>query len=389
MKHLVLKDKQDKIVRVFPWEAERAFIVYREKIKRLDICPKLDSYKNEKISVLEEVQKSKFNSPLALPSGHFIELCDPNKLGLSLAVAPEAIGLKYFWNSIALVQAVFVLIVGILFLFKSESPTQPEKPVQKIVKIIKPKMPEKVQVNSHQLYSRDSAVKKVVKKKVVKKSLKRMSALGALGSLSKNQTMQEGGLNLNNSKISQGPGLRALAENDGGSGGVQTSVYSKGLVTLALGSGGNAKGGGGYRTKGGSESGGGQAGYGQLNLAGSAGDADLSESSALNSEGGAFDPNLIHKSISKKAGQIRNCYDEALKTEPDLKGIFSADFVINSRGIVRNSKMHSESAIRSQGVARCILSVLNTVKFNISSQKQAIRVIYKFDLISLKAGSRL
>ncbi len=80
--------------------------------------------------------------------------------------------------------------------------------------------------------------------------LKRMGPLGALGSLSKSK--QVGGLNLGAANTTAGPGLGGNA----GSGGVQTSLYAKGLTSAPLGAGHNVEGAGGYGTKG---KGGGQA----------------------------------------------------------------------------------------------------------------------------------
>ena len=385
MNRLVLKNKEGQVVRVFDWKTDKAFLIFCKDTKRLDILPHLDLYKDkkDKIIVIQKLDQSQLAQPLTLSSGHYLELTDPAKADLLVCATTEEFDLKDFWKVTMALAGVFVFLAFGLFILTDSSLESP-KDQEQIVTIVKPlTLPEKVEVNSYQLYARDSKVKPI-KKKVFKKSIKKMSALGALGSLSKDQSQQKAGLNLTNSKVSQGPGLRAVAS-DSGSGGVQSSIYSKGLITAAIGSGGNVKGGGGYNTKGRSQ-GGGQAGYGQLNLIGSTGNSDLSETSALSSNGGAFDPNLIHQAINKKAGEVRNCYDEALKVEPDLKGVFSVDFSINRQGLIKRSKMHSESQVQSKKVSECILNALNAVRFNISSNRESIRVIYKFDLMALKEG---
>ena len=385
MNYLVLKNKEGQVVRVFDWRTDKAFVIFCKDTNRLDIWPHLDLHKDkkDKIIVLKNLDQSQFANAksVTLSSGHYLELMDTARADFLVCAPTEEFDLRDFRRVTMALAGVFVFLVFGLFIL-TDSSLEPPKVQEQIVTIVKPlALPEKVEVQSYQLYARDSKVKPI-KKKVFKKSIKKLSALGALGSLSKDQSQQQAGLNLTNSKVSQGPGLRAVATNSG-SGGVQSSIYSKGLITAAIGSGGNVKGGGGYNTKGRSQ-GGGQAGYGQLNLIGSAGNSDLSETSVLNPDGGSFDPNLIHQAINRKAGEVRNCYDEALKLEPDLKGVFSVDFSIDHQGLIKRSKTHSESQVQSKKVSECILNVLNVIKFNISSNKEPIRVIYKFDLTALK-----
>ena len=107
-------------------------------------------------------------------------------------------------------------------------------------------------------------VKPTEAKAPVKKAelVKRSGALSALGSLRSGK--QRGGLNLGAVNTTAGVGLGGT----GGSGGVQTSLYGKGITSAPLGPGANIAGGGGYGTKG---KGGGQAGYGSLSLVGSSG----------------------------------------------------------------------------------------------------------------------
>ena len=158
-----------------------------------------------------------------------------------------------------------------------------------------------------------------------------MGALSALGSLSKKASNQRGGLNLGSAKVSADPGFRSVANNSGRGGG-QNSLYSKGMITAALGSGGNIRGGGGHGTKG-TNPGGGSAGYGALTLIGSGGTEDMSSVSTLVSQGGN-DLSVIDREIIKQIESIRECYDIALKTEPDLKGLFKIYVAINPKGQV-------------------------------------------------------
>ena len=389
MKKLVLKDNQNQILRVFLWTTDKAFVVYRKKLGRLEICSSLDDFKKEErdIHVLKEIEKSEMNQRIQLSTGHCLEYVDGVIQLPSYSAVPQ-VDVTVFYRTAIGAGCFFTLLVGGALFFKAfigeVSPPKVTEPL--IVKVIKPptlRKPEKVVLGSRTLYLKKSNVspKKPVK---VKKSLKRMGVLAALGSLSKAQSQKKGGLNLGASKVSQGPGLRALSTNSG-SGGLQSSIYNKkGLITLGLGAGGNIQGGGGYGTKG-REAGGGKAAYGQLTLIGSGSTEDLSNASAMNLNGGAFDPTLIDKEIVKRVGQIHNCYDKALEKAPELKGIFVSHMFINGSGVVTSSKVHASSGVNSPFINACILGVLDKIKFPVTTNQQdVIGVMYKFNLTELR-----
>ncbi|MCY4321733.1 MAG: AgmX/PglI C-terminal domain-containing protein, partial [Bdellovibrionaceae bacterium] len=199
------------------------------------------------------------------------------------------------------------------------------------------------------------------------------------GSLSKGK--QKGGLNLGANKVSAGPGFRSLSSQSA-SGGIQSQIYSKGLLAGALGTGGNIKGGGGYGTKG-TAQGGGSAGYGKLSLIGSGGTEELFASSNLSKKGGSFDFSIIEREIIKHIGIIRQCYDKALLSEPSLRGLFKIQFSINTKGEVKFSKVRSDSPVQSRYINSCILGVINKVQFPILLSTDIV-IDYAFDLSSLE-----
>ena len=381
MRLIVLKDRMGDIIRVFRCSAEKILLVYRKNTGRLDLCSSPQFFTKDSVVLIDEWNVSEIKKQKIPFMEGFLEVCD--KAGKVRVELPrphfdnKGFRMAFGWTA----GAYLVLIAG-LFTLSRLNPIENERlsQIQQTVKIIKPPAivkPEKIIVGSQETFVRNSTEK--LAKKPVKKSLKKMGALSVLGSLSKGK--QRGGLNLGANKVSAGPGFRAVAS-DSGSGGVQSQLYSKGMITSALGTGGNVRGGGGHGTKG-TEQGGGSAGYGELSLIGSGGTEDLSSSSALSAQGGSFDFGIIDREIIKHIGKIRQCYDTALKTEPDLKGLLKVQFGINTKGKVSFSKVGADSPVRSQKINPCILEVVNQIQFPIRLTS-GIAIDYTFDLSALE-----
>ena len=382
MKNLVLKNKMGQVIRVFRCETEKIYLVYRRNKGRLDLCSSPNFFEKDSVVLIDEIKVDQIQParPVPIIQG-ILEFCDEVS-NVSDPLPSPVFSTKDFWTSLAFVLGAYIILIGGLYgLSKWGSSEEDKLPEQQIVKIIKPSavvQPEKVIIGSQQMFMRDA--KNTVKKKALKKSLKKMGALSVLGNLSKKDSRQRGGLNLGASKVSAGPGFRAVAS-DSTSGGVQKSLYSKGMITAALGSRGNIRGGGGHGTKG-TAQGGGQAGYGELTLIGSGGAEDLSSSSILDQQGGGFDFSIIHREIIKQIGRVRKCYDIALKTDSDLKGLFKIHFVINPKGQVNSSKVHPSSPTRSSTISSCILDIINYIEFPVQLTS-AIGIDYAFDLDTL------
>ncbi len=382
--NLVLKNKNNQIIRVFRCETEKACLVYHKNKGRLDISSSPDFFEKDSIVLLDELSLKKTQPPRPVPIIQgILEICDDIsaiRLPPPPAVAPRA---QNFWSVLACVLGGYALLYGLFSLVPMEKAEMRE---QRSVKIIKPPavvQPENVVLGDRQMFMPNST--DAVKKKKLKKPLKKIGALAALGSLSKKDSSQRGGLNLGASQVSTGPGFKAVSSHSA-SGGAQDSLYSQGMIMAALGSGGNIRGGGGYGIKG-AEPGGGAGGYGKLDLIGSGGAEDLSMASALDSQGGHFNPSAIDREISKQIGQIRTCYDIALKTEPDLKGLFKIYFAVAPGGKVVSSKVHSSSEVRSQKISACILGVVNQIQFPVQLMA-AVGINYAFDLSALDTEGR-
>lgn len=382
IKNLILKDKMGQVIRFFRCETDKVCLVYRKNKGRLDLCSSPDFFGKDSVVLLDTIKIDTAQQTWSVPFIQgVLEVCDEVSNTRSSLPLPD-FSKKDFWMSSAFVLGAYAIFMGGLYgLSKLQHSEEKKKIEPQVVKIIKPPtvvQPEKVLIGSNQMFMRSA--KQTVKKKVLKKSLKKMGALSVLGSLSKKDSTQRAGLNLGASKVSAGPGFRAVA-GQSASGGVQDSIYSKGMITSALGSGGNIRGGGGHGTKGTGQAGG-QAGYGELTLIGSGGMEDLSSSSVLDQQGGGFDFGIIDREIVKQIGHIRQCYDTALKVEPDLKGLFKVYFVISPVGKVNFSKVHPSSPVRSSEISSCILSLINKIKFPVQLMS-AVGINYAFDLDAL------
>jgi hypothetical protein len=266
-----------------------------------------------------------------------------------------------------------MLLLTVLFMsFVRTLPTMTEKMEQnlkqEVVKIIKMNPPKpKVEMQKIQ----DARPTEAVPTKTVKttNTLKRMGALAVLGSLSKGK--QRGGVDLGAVNTSAGPGLGGTQ----GSGGVQTSLYGKGVVAAPVGVGGNIQGAGGYGTKG---KGGGQAGYGKLSLVGSAGTSSMALAQEATVATG-LDRDAIAAVINRNLGQVRFCYEQGLQGDPNLNGRVAVAFTIGGNGAVKAANVDS-TTINSKAIEDCIVMRLKTWQFPLPQGGVDVKVTYPFVL---------
>jgi TonB family protein len=193
--------------------------------------------------------------------------------------------------------------------------------------------------------------------------------LGVLGSLQKSN--QRGGLNLNQADTSSGIGRGGRL----GSGGAQTSIYSKGLTSAPLGVGGNVNGAGGYGTKG---KGGGRAGYGQVSLIG-AGNAYFQPVDSEAFVEGGLDRNEIAAVIQRHLSEVRYCYEQGLVRKPNLSGRVSMKFLIGPKGSVTLAQVQN-SSLGHAPVENCIRDRLRTWNFPQPEGGVTVKVTYPFIL---------
>ncbi len=367
-RQLVLQDNEGNTVRTFSWDNQPARVVRRFDTRRVEVGADIGLLNHrqipyEDLGVISAEMLSKNEFSLG-PTG---------KLRLVTEVGPVVSNVKdskedrrYYYLSFGIVLFFFLAGTGLLKLIPKTTPKLDEETKQHLVQIVKNiKKPEVVKLQDTNM--QQETVTKTVQQKSV--SLKRMGALSVLGSM-KNSN-QKGGLDLSATQTTAGPGLGGTA----GSGGVQTSLYAKGLTSAPLGVGGNVQGAGGYGTKG---KGGGQAGYGKLSLTGSSGATPIPLGQEASVARG-LDKDMIAAVIQKNLGQVRFCYEQGLQSDAKLSGRVAVDFVIGGNGLVKTAGVES-TTLNSKMIEDCLVMRLKTWKFPLPDGGVDVKVSYPFVL---------
>lgn len=207
-------------------------------------------------------------------------------------------------------------------------------------------------------------------------TLKSSFPKGAFGQLMK---LGVPGVRLTQGPVSKGPGLGGLE----GSGGVQASVYAKGLIAAPLGLGGKIQGAGGVGTKG---RGGGQEGYGQLSLVGQTGASVLPGGNGTRlSEAAGLDRDQIQAVIQQNIHDVRFCYEQGLKDNPQLSGRVTVYFVIGGNGVVKRAQVVS-STLQNAQVEACMIEKLKRWTFPLPEGGVDVEVTYPFTLRRVGQG---
>ncbi|MGZ3746068.1 MAG: AgmX/PglI C-terminal domain-containing protein [Pseudobdellovibrionaceae bacterium] len=367
---LVLEDHNGTVLRTFNWKGPTGVVIRRRDTRRLEVVQDTSHLLKKKLpfeNLGQVSQQSLEQSPFII--GQLGQLRWVEEVGGTLKDPVRESESERPWY--AIVAA--VLFLTILFMSYLHSlPTMTEKMEQnlkqEVVRIIKsiPLRP-KVEMKTIAENQPEVSPSKTLAKSTT--SLKRVGALAVLGSLSRGK--QKGGVDLGAVNTSAGPGLGGSQ----GSGGVQTSLYAKGVVAAPLGVGGNIQGAGGYGTKG---KGGGHAGYGKLSLVGSAETSSIT----LNQEASAasgLDRDQIAAVINKNLGQVRFCYEQGLQGDPNLSGRVAIAFVIGGNGGIKTAQIEN-STLASKAIEDCILMRLKTWQFPLPQGGVDVKVAYPFVL---------
>lgn len=369
-KNLVLEDSEGKVVRVFAWDGGAAKVIRRADTSRLELVKDTALLEKKKIAFQElgEIDKD-FSTSKPYLIGQLGHL----KMVESIASThKDADKLeesdKQWWLSLVAMIFFFSVGLGVLRWAPETTPKLEEELKQQVVKIVKniPK-PEAVKMKTATVQQTQTTAK-VAPSKVA--GLKRMGALSALGSL--NSGKNKGGLDIGAAQSSAGPGLGGGTQ---GSGGVQTSLYAKGVVGAALGAGNNVNGAGGYGTKG---KGGGQAGYGKLALTGSTGATPIPLGAEASVAKG-LDRDQIAAVINRNLGQVRFCYEQGLQSNAGLNGRVAVNFTIAGSGLVKSAGVES-TTLNAKAVEDCIVMRLKTWKFPVPEGGVDVEVTYPFVL---------
>lgn len=386
----VLENKLGQVVRVIEWEGNSSMhVVYRHDTRRIETIDDLEylDLENVEYTVIEKVKKADVQKKaVKIEQVGTLKFVDEIKVVSQDAKHTEDdtkpflfLSMKYIGATAS--AALVILMIVAHFIKPEEQEIRVVEIVERPQEVQRPtpqpkqrmKMPKQVVKASNKRstprVARTATPRKASKVTTNEMSINQMGALGALGSLSKSS--QRGGLNLDNVATSRGIGRGGTQ----GSGGMQQSIYGKGLVAAPLGTGNRANGAGGYGTKG---AGGGQAGYGQLSLVGSAGSFFQPVKSEALVEGG-LDRNEIAAVIERHIGEIRYCYEQGLQTNPKLAGRVSMKFFIAANGYVSTANI-TNTSLHSKLVEGCITTRLKTWKFPNPRGGVVVKVNYPFVL---------
>ncbi len=370
---LILENKDGKAVRTFMVSGDSAVVVSRKDTRRVEVVADTSALeaKNIKFEELGTVKRESIEkAPIAVADGRLRLVGVVGETIRNHTVSEEPP--KRWHKTLGVVAVLQVLFILSMFLLKNDKRVE-EKQIQQIVQIVKkiPVKQERIQPQQlNQTVQKQTIARtsKTVKTQPTKTaSVKRMGALAVFGSMANGK--QRGGINLGQVIASAGPGLGGK----GGSGGMQTTLYGKGLVAAPLGAGSNMQGGGGYGTKG---RGGGQAGYGKLSLIGSAGTSTIPLGREALVEGG-LDRDLIADVINRHMGQFRFCYEQGLQSSPSLAGRVAVRFTIGGNGRVTTAGLDN-STMNSSMVENCVVSRMRSLKFPLPEGGVSVKVSYPF-----------
>lgn len=377
---LVLADAEGQVIRYFNWNGEAAHVVQRKDNRRLELVVNLDLLEDKKIEYIpfgkvagdnfESLDSKKLNQ---LNVGRFGHLSLVNHVENNMVNEKLSENKNKLWMLVLLLIMFCFLIGSYLMQFVPKTTAGIEKELQqsvvKIVKNIQKTVPvSKTQVLKTEEVKKENQVTKVSPTKIA--GLKRMGALSVLGSLKSGKN--KGGLDISAAQSSAGAGMGGGTQ---GSGGVQTSLYAKGITSAALGAGNNVNGAGGYGTKG---KGGGQAGYGKMALMGATG----AKTTQLGNEASVavgLDRDQIAAVINRNQGQITYCYEQGLKDTPGIAGRVAIAFVIGGNGSVKSAQVDSTS-LNAKQVEDCMVMRLKTWKFPVPEGGVDVQVKYPFKL---------
>lgn len=364
---LILEDSAGNITRQIPVTAKKAQLIHRFDSKRLEVVTSTQHLTDDEIK-FSNIAHLDFDDMQSKPImiGDFgqLRLVQEIKAVTCDGTLQSEDDKKDLTKAVLLAALLFLLLISVYFLAPRESTQTKEELIQQVVKIVKaqPKVvpPKTMAMN-------DPTVTKTPTKKA--EMIKRSGALSVLGSLKSGAN--KGGLNLGAVNTTAGPGLGGTQ----GSGGVQKSLYAKGLTSAPLGAGGNIAGAGGYGTKG---KGGGQAGYGSLSLVGSAGGSPVQLGAEAEVATG-LDKSQIDEVIKRNLGQVRFCYEQGLQKNAGLSGRVAIGFTVGATGAVKSSQVDS-SSMGDKLVEECIAMRLKTWKFPIPQGGVDVKVSYPFVL---------
>lgn len=368
-KKLVLEKDNGEVIRTFVLRGNEAHVIQRKDTRRLELVPNLEDLVNKRVK-FSELGKIQFTEDFEfdVPGiGRIKSAAVDAKVAVDPEMEEESD--RLWWGALFIMALFFFTSMVFMSNLTIQTPEIQEELKQEVVQIIQRLQPKPVQPKMDATVANPDAQVRETAKPVKTGAVKRMGALGVLGSMKNSR--QQGGLNLGAAQTTAGPGLGGTE----GSGGVQTNIYAKGLVAAPLGAGGNIKGAGGYGTKG---KGGGQAGYGTTSLLGATGGTSMALVSEATIDGG-LDRDAIAAVINRNLGQVRFCYEQGLQGTPSLAGRVAVDFTIGGNGMVKTASV-ANTSLGSKIVEDCIVLRLKSWKFPLPQNGVDVKVSYPFVL---------
>ena len=92
---------------------------------------------------------------------------------------------------------------------------------------------------------------------------------------------------------------------------------------------------------------------------------------------GALDKSIIDEVIKSGLGPIKYCYEQGLKTDPDLSGSLRVKFVISKTGSVSKAEL-KDGTIGDQSVVDCVVSKIEPLVFPPPKGGGIVIVTYPF-----------
>lgn len=358
---IILKKASGEVIRLYHWTADIAYVFFNNKTGRIGLSPTKESVAGvTNLGILNKSQLKKEPKVFLNIEFSVLDSASQEQVRLEASLLYTINKKSNFFKTSSVVFFFFLFFLSYFGMKDKEL----EKKVEVKKKIVKVKKEKSIKL-SHSVLIVPASFRPVTHKR----SVRRLGALAILGSLKSGS--QVGGVKLNFSKTSNGIGLGG----NQGSGGVQTSLYAKGLSKAALGVGENITGAGGYGKVG---AGGGKAGTGRLSLIGSRGVSSLSISRE-SVETGGLDKAAIAAVIQAHLSEVRFCYEKALQGQPELKGRVVVSFSITASGLVKTARIKN-SSLNFPSVEFCIVKHLKLWKFPQPKGGVIVKVSYPFVL---------
>jgi hypothetical protein len=100
--------------------------------------------------------------------------------------------------------------------------------------------------------------------------------------------------------------------------------------------------------------------------------------------GGAAEPGRgvkdVQAIIASRRDEARACYDNALKTHPGIEGDLDVKWVIDPKGVVGDIAVdESKSTIHEPSVGKCVVAIIQKIKFAESAKGFETRTHYPFN----------